>query len=238
MANENNWCFAWLEQGTAAGADRAALLRGAKWNVDQEITVSFLDDDHGLRNRIKDYALQWTDDGVKGMAHVKFSFRKDTTDTLIRISFRQKGNWSAIGTTCRKVTDKAKPTMNFGNLNSDSTEEQIRRAVLHEFGHALGLIHEHQSPAAGIRWNEVAVYRDLMPPRGNWSKKIVDDNLFKTYTEQETNFTEMDETSIMVYPIPAHWTENGISFDWNTDLSARDIDFIKKEYGKPAPDVN
>ena len=33
------------------------------------------------------------------------------------------------------------------------------RPILHEFGHALGLAHEHQNPAitSTIRWDETAV---------------------------------------------------------------------------------
>jgi len=26
----------------------------------------------------------------------------------------------------------------------------------HEFGHAIGLAHEHQNPAGGIQWNEAS----------------------------------------------------------------------------------
>ena len=232
MDNENDWCFAWMAKRRTGGVDRAALLREAKWNVGDEITVSFLDDDHGLRDKIKRYALQWTDRGVQGMADINFSFLKNTNKTLIRISFKQSGNWSAIGTTCREETDVTKPTMNFGNLNFNSTEEQIRRAVLHEFDHALGLVHEHQSPAAGIEWDELAVLRDLTP---RWSEEDVRENIFKAYEAHESNFEgeEMDEKSIMVYPIPARWTKNKVTVNWNTTLSERDVKFIKEQYRKP-----
>lgn len=232
MADENDWCFAWMAKKSTEGTDRAALLRGAKWDAGHEITVSFLDDDHNLRGKIKQYAFQWTEQGEPGMANLRFSFRKNTTDTLIRISFKQNGNWSAIGTTCREETDRAKPTMNFGNLNSGSTEEQIRRAVLHEFGHAVGLVHEHQNPSGGIKWNEPAVYRDLMPPRGRWSQKMVFENMFKPYERAETNFTDTDLESVMLYPIPPHWTDGSFTVGWNTKLSDRDKQFIRDQYPK------
>ena len=41
--------------------------------------------------------------------------------------------------------------MNYGWIDADSPEEELRSVVLHEFGHALGLIHEHQNPLSGIR---------------------------------------------------------------------------------------
>jgi len=38
------------------------------------------------------------------------------------------------------------PTMNYGWLKDDTDDVEYRRVVIHEFGHALGAIHEHQNP--------------------------------------------------------------------------------------------
>ena len=51
--------------------------------------------------------------------------------------------------------------MNYGWFDSETTDDEYRRVVLHEFGHALGLAHEHQSPGVAIPWNEQKVY-DLL----------------------------------------------------------------------------
>ncbi len=46
-----------------------------------------------------------------------------------------------------------------GWLEPDTPNDEYRRVVLHEFGHALGGIHEHQSPASGvIPWDKPKVY--------------------------------------------------------------------------------
>src|SRR5262249_34874018 len=37
----------------------------------------------------------------------------------------------------------------------------VRRTILHEFGHALGLLHEHQDPARPFRFNETKVMMDM-----------------------------------------------------------------------------
>jgi hypothetical protein len=47
--------------------------------------------------------------------------------------------------------------MRLGGLNNVDDEKLWRRVVLHEFGHVLGLQHEHQNPNAGIKWKLKAV---------------------------------------------------------------------------------
>ena len=49
---------------------------------------------------------------------------------------------SEVGSQATKVVDKSKPTMVL-SLNGKVPNEQ-KFLVMHEFGHALGLFHEHQ----------------------------------------------------------------------------------------------
>jgi hypothetical protein len=154
----------------------------------------------------------------------------DPAQALIRISFIvNAGSWSAVGTTCREV-ESNKPTMNFGWLNPSSTPVEIRRVVLHEFGHALGLVHEHQNPAGGIQWNKEQVYKELSGPPNNWDRATIDQNVFMPLESGETIYTTFDPSSIMVYPIPARWTLDGFSVGLNDDLSDTDRAFIRQEY--------
>ena len=53
----------------------------------------------------------------------------------------------------------------------------------HEFGHAIGLGHEHQNPAGGIEWNEEVVLRDLVTRRLEQGGPIV--GLFESASYQE-----------------------------------------------------
>ncbi len=54
--------------------------------------------------------------------------------------------------------------------------------VLHEFGHTLGLIHEHQNPNRPINWNRAAVIADLSGPPNNWDEETIENNIFKRTT--------------------------------------------------------
>jgi serralysin len=225
--NKGQWCFAWFAKASSGpGANRAALVKGAKWPPGSVITISFLDGDPGVQERVKAAAKGWT---APGLAGLKLSFRKNT-NTNIRISFQHEGSWSTIGTTCKQITDKTQPTMNYGWLTPESTDAELQRVVLHEFGHALGLIHEHQNPSGGIEWDRDAVIQDLSGPPNNWPLDVIEFNIFQAFEAAESNFTATDPLSIMMYPIPAHWTTNGFSAALNTSLSATDKEFVHNEY--------
>jgi serralysin len=227
MSNESQWCYAWFALPLAAGQLRAALLNQYRWQSGDIISVSFLDGDPRLHERVKKAALQWT---APGLANLTFDFRKNNHQTDVRISFAYAGSWSVLGTTCRELHATTQATMNFGWLNLDSPEDEVNRVVLHEFGHALGLIHEHQNPAGGIPWNREQVIADLSGPPNHWSLEEIEFNMFTPFQQRETNFTETDATSIMMYPIPAKWTRSGYSAGLNSALSTRDRTFIHAQY--------
>ena len=120
--------------------------------------------------------------------------------------------------------------MNYGWLTADSDDDEVQRVVLHEFGHALGLIHEHQNPEGGIDWNEPAVIADLSGPPNNWDEATIRHNVLDHYAPDAVTATEVDSDSIMMYPIPASWTNDGFSADLNTDLSMSDRQLIHDVY--------
>jgi serralysin len=229
MANEDQWCFAFLVPDPKAqpGQTRAALLNQAKWQDGATIKVSFLDGDPGMQKKVQQVAKEWT---APMMANLNLLFIKQKTKGDIRISFKYSGSWSVIGTNCRNVTNRRQPTMNFGWLTPQSTDDEIHRVVLHEFGHALGLVHEHQNPGGKIQWNRDQVIKDLSSPPNNWTLDVIELNMFQAYDEDETAFTRLDPKSIMMYPIPVRWTLDGFSIGLNADLSPLDRQFIGQMY--------
>lgn len=217
-----------MEPEAGLGLTRAALFRRKKWRAGQIIEIEFVDGDPDLHERVREAARTWT-----RHAHVTFDFRSPgrATDSDIRIGFDVRGgSWSAIGTDCRTPQYRGKPTMNFGWLNRTISDEDCRAVVLHEFGHALGLIHEHQQPASGIRWNREAILAELSNSPHGWTAEDVEHNIIRGFTDRESNYTAFDPESIMIYPIPATWTLDGYSVAANTALSAVDQRFIGEEY--------
>ena len=208
--------------------DRTQVIvdRNRFWNPGKTLRICFLNGDPKIQEKVRIYASKWME-----VANIKFEFVSGG-DTEIRIGFgwnKDYSSWSYIGTDSLLVPLN-RPTMNL-SLTADTSDEECKRIVLHQFGHALGCIHEHQVPANAIPWNKEAVYRELAGPPNNWSKEDVDHNVFEHYSKTISQYTEFDPDSIMLYPIPARWTTNyqaigGDSFD----LSNRDKEFIRSIY--------
>jgi hypothetical protein len=89
------------------------LVRQAQWTPDDVIRISFLEGDDEVQGRARDVVGLWT---APGMANLILDFRRGT-DTLIRISFAHDCSCSSIGATCRHVTHRQEPTMNYGWLD-------------------------------------------------------------------------------------------------------------------------
>ena len=202
-----------------------ALINPKKWTTGRTLKVSFLEGDSSVQKKVKDIANEW-----QNYANIKFDF-VDTLDGDIRITFRLgQGSWSAVGrdSVARPINI---PTMNFGWLTPTTKDAEYRRVVLHEFGHAIGCIHEHQNPDANIQWNEKKVYDYFMGPPNNWSKEDVDHNIFERYSKTITNYSSYDPYSVMIYNLPAQFTrDNKPVGSYNSDLSENDKTFIKMWY--------
>lgn len=80
-----------------------------------------------------------------------------------------------------KIFAPDKPTMNLDpeeiNLFTlQNKPDRFRQIVLHEFGHAIGCIHEHQQPNAHINSNRDYLYTKLAEKPNKWDKDKVDFN--------------------------------------------------------------
>ena len=124
--------------------------------------------------------------------------------------------------------------MQLGGLTADTQEKLLHRTVLHEFGHAIGCVHEQASSAIDIPWDEDKVYAYYRDWQG-WNDEKIYRNVLFRYSQQETWFTHHDPNSIMQYPVPKELTLGRFEIGWNDDLSDFDRSFIAKMYPANTP---
>ncbi len=209
----------------AEGRTRAVAPIGKTWMNGSTLRVRFMGGTAEQQAKVREQAGWWS-----AHANLKFEFN-NAPDAEFRISFDENdGAWSYIGTDCRNIPLND-ATMNLGFMDGGTTA--------HEFGHAIGLAHEHQNPAGGIQWNEAVVIRETAKSPNYWNEATTRHNILRKYSLDQINGTAFDPDSIMLYFFPAEWTLNGIGTRANEVLSEIDKQFIAgaKMYPKAAPTV-
>jgi hypothetical protein len=192
------------------------------WTPGQTLRVKFIGGSEFVRSRVREYANVWT-----RFANIHFAF-VDQGDAEIVTTFEPGGSGSVIG---RRAALATEPTMNFGWFNDATSEAEFSRVVLHEFGHALGFAHEHQSPVGGVAWDFQRLYRYYAAM--GWDRDMVDSNVVDRYAATRTNYSAYDPQSIMHYPVDPELTLNHVGVGWNTELSYMDRVYAGRWYPFP-----
>ncbi len=108
---------------------------------------------------------------------------------------------------------------------------ELRRVIMHEFGHALGLLHEQSYPDA-VNWKKTdSIYSYYKQTQG-WNRQQVEFNVFSAGSQFYTNGTRYDPKSIMHYSINPWETMDGYSVKNNFELSGGDKTIIAALYPK------
>lgn len=201
-----------------------ASLTAAKWRVGDEITFGFMRASEKTTTIARDAV-----ETLKPLVNLKFR-EVDARVAKVRITDYERGAYSYLGVHALGIPI-SQETMNLARSWADFA------TALHEWCHALSMIHEHQSPARPSDfWNEVAVYRAYGGPPNNWSREQIKSNVIDRYTEESTDHTELDLKSIMLYPLDAALLRNpAYATGWNKALSETDKAFLRKTY--PFPDA-
>lgn len=245
---------------------KSAFIVRSLWNpkVFPVLKIAFLDgNDHQ-----KEWVRQVIDKNLAPLiSKIRLEWNAPVEESHIRISFGIPNQaWSMIGSDALQVP-KNQPTMNLGWLDDDIQYDvpELKgtgMVVLHEFGHAMGMIHEHQNPKGNpIVWNKPVVYEELARTNG-WNKQLVDRNVFQKYGDYElcqqakeeediikrkleiqnycqgelVNGSEYDPESVMHYFFPARWIKEGPKkLLVNETFSKTDKKWLRKYYGVPEP---
>lgn len=214
-----------LPPGMVARAVAFKPELGKYWANGRSLRVGFIGGSEPARSRVRKYAQEWSQ-----FANIQFVFvEKGETD--LRVGFNTSlGTWSLIGTDASQMP-QYKQTINFGWFNKKMAEAEYRATILHEFGHALGLLHEHQHPQGGIPWDKSKLYPFYERTQG-WDQAMVDQQVLGLYKTNRTQYTRYDPYSIMHYPIPNTLTVGDFEVGMNMDLSPTDKAFMAKVYPK------
>jgi hypothetical protein len=190
------------------------------WPPDNaQIKVCFFNGSQPVRQLVAAIALEWT----RFDAHIPLDFGDNYDPRIcdksefshIRILLNDKAkNYSAIGLLSVKALSQDEPSMALGVVDGERQKLvnplDLRRLVLHEFGHALALGHEHQNPFAKCEdeYNWDFIYDKLAKPPHKWSKEQVDINM-RQLSMPGIFATDFDKLSVMLYTFPAEYYLNG-----------------------------
>ena len=235
----------------------AAFWRGKLWPQNSTITISFLDDPSPNQPRtsiatmlkvgrnidplqktlanapLKEAFKEVIAKRIQPLINLQLKFVADKdNDADIRVSFADEdASWSLVGTDARHPAAKIRgASMNVGWFDVGT--------YIHECGHALGMIHEHQNDSHGsisIKWDKPKLY-SYMESTQDWDKEQVDTNVIHKYNLNQINGSEFDPLSVMLYFFPASLTTNGKGTRQNFSLSGVDTEWISKSY--PGGPVN
>jgi hypothetical protein len=234
--------------GTNPAVMRALTENAQKWVPGTVITYCFLSQPGELAGSeaAKKIAREGFDAWQKLGISVKFEEITDPAKAMARIGFKPyDGYWSFIGreilnthynchscgagqfpsTTnpprcynCGSTDVEVEPrTMNLdgASLEIDSRGKDV---PCHEMGHTISMPHEHQSPFAGIVWDEKAVIKYFSGPPNNWPEPVIRSNILDKLSEGDVAGSPWDPDSIMEYEFgpklilePEQYNKNGLT---------------------------
>lgn len=209
---------------------KMAVINSKKWQRGTRLTCRFLDGSQTMKKKVEGIAHKWEE-----YCNINFKFISSGA-AEIRISFyADEGSWSAVGRDAlnREYFPLHQPTMNYGWLRDDTNDDEYSRVVLHEFGHALGCIHEHQSPKFTRKWDTEAVMKYFQGPPNYWSPDDIKQNVLEKYSPRGISSTKFDPESIMLYYFDdALFSDGKGPTNQNSSLSEIDIKMIRDMYPK------
>lgn len=212
--------------------DKTGVMRQYKWNDGAEIVVQFIWRDQPkakeyanqykrIASMVIEVAKEW-----EKCTNVKFRFIpfESKEDADIMLSFlsdkdcwegyeKLTGHWSMLG----QESKTENPSMNLDYLSKqqrlenpatssdrkERTRRWMRATILHEFGHALGFIHEH---LRGDRDKYFELNIDTIIEKNKesqgWTEQQTRDQVNDLIKMDYLKASPFDFDSIMIYPFP------------------------------------
>ena len=212
-----------------------------RWDNHKRLTVKFLDGDDAVHNLVKTYVKEW-----EACTSLEFDFDHSDQNVDIHISFYDDaecktlnidpGHWSYVGTDCSGI-EQDEPTMNLDiksymrNPTMPENSTEMKAVILHEFGHAMGFIHEHLRKEWVEKLDAKKVLENYRQSQG-WDDEKIENNVLKPLEVDPESSSEFDTKSIMMYSFSKD--EDGAPFDVkeNVELSELDKEWAARIYPK------
>ena len=177
----------------------AVVQRELTW-PDSTVRVCFLDGGPEARDHVAEVAQRWDESTA-----LKLDFGPPGSRTScgagepanVRVSFVGLGYWSFVGIEANKI-DAKQQTLNLQGMDKSSFTVEDDGVILHEFGHAIGFEHEHQSPVSVC---EKEFDWDYLYKAMGWSKQKVDQNMRQLSPSSKLLTTTFDPSSVMLYSL-------------------------------------
>ncbi len=167
-------------------AKKTVVQKSSLWENGSTINILLLNGTQEQKSKISKYASQWT-----RYANLNFSFynlgeiSQENADVRILLGKKCDSNYSQVGTYSRIKSES--PSMCFTSI--------YKKNVLHEFGHMLGLLHEHNHPDFKAQLSDNIIEK-CMRIYG-WSKEDCTSNF--SLRNKNVEVKEYDKNSIMHY---------------------------------------
>lgn len=221
---------------------QGVYYRSKLWAPGQVLNVCFFEGPEELRSRIARIAKRW-----EKVANLKLDFGNTANPRLcgldevvneIRVGFEYAGYWSLVGQESMIFAKQSEQSMNFESFHlRPPPEPEFTGYVLHEFGHAIGLQHEHQNPKSTCEeeFDWEVVYAELALPPNNWDRAKVDFNMRRLLNDGDIQTVgKFDKASIMLYTFD-DWMykkgkESNCFFYPNYEISLTDSETVATMY--------
>ena len=188
------------ESGKSQDAELEAVVQREMTWPDNRVSVCFLDGRKEARDHVAEVAQRWTESTSLQLDFGPAGNRSTCTAASpanVRVSFVGSGYWSYVGIEAKLASGKQQ-TLNLQGMNKTTFTADDDGIILHEFGHAIGFEHEHQSPVSVC---EKEFDWDYLYKAMGWSPQKIDQNMRQLQPSSKLLTTTFDPESIMLYSL-------------------------------------
>lgn len=180
------------------------------------LKVAFLNGDDDDQAAIATIAAEWTEN-----TGLRLEFGATPDEAEIRVRLGRDGSWSFLGTDALAVPRETE-TMSVATVD--------RPEVLRMFGHALGLINEHQVTESIVPFDRDKLIDYFGRPPNRWDRRTIEAQFLTPYERYYPFEKPFDPDSVMLLNFPDEVLQEPLGLTPNTHLSEGDKELIRRLY--------